>query len=89
MGGQALPTHPSCYFFPLDRLLLVVYVDDLMLNGPADLRERFWAALAKEVSLEAPEDLDRFLGRHHYFTACRRLDYDLRESFESTIEDKC
>ena len=88
MGGQGLPAHPSCYFFPSDRLLLIVYVDDLMLSGPAEHHQAFWAALAREVSLEAPEDLDQFLGRHHYFTACRRLDYDLREDFESSIEDK-
>ena len=60
---------PLLLLFPTDKLLGVVYVDDLMLSGPADLHEKFWAALAKEVSLEAPEDLDRFLGRHHYFEA--------------------
>ena len=87
-GRSGFTRTPQLLFFPSDRLLLVVYVDDLMLSGPAEHHQAFWTALAREVSLEAPEDLDRFYGRHHYFTACRRLDYDLREEFESTIEEK-
>ena len=86
LGGAAVPSHPSCYFFSKTRLLLVVYVDDLLLSGPADEHERFWKSLRAEVDTEAPEDLDRYLGRHHSFEECQRLPYNLLEAFKSPVE---
>ena len=86
LGGEAVPSHPSCFFFSRVRLLLVVYVDDLLLSGPDQEHEGFWEALRAEVDTEAPEDLDRYLGRHHLFETCRRLPHNLVEAFKSPIE---
>ena len=68
-GGVPVVNHPSSYWFSDGRLLLTVYVDDLMLSGPigpkGDAHELFWERLSAEISIEEPEELSRFLGRAH------------------------
>ena len=76
LGGQPIKNHPSCFWFPDPlRLFLIVYVDDLLLSGPAEHHEKFWEKLRGEVNLDPPEDLDRYLGRHHHMEPMERLDY--------------
>ena len=71
LGGKPVEGHPSSYWFPDSRLLLTVYVDDLLLSGPVrssatkDVHGDFWAQLSEKISIEEPEPLDRFLGRSH------------------------
>ena len=70
-GGKLVPTHPSTFWFPDQRLLLTVYVDDLLLSGPVAQHSRFWQRLRngpKAIKLDDPEPLDRFLGRSHTIT---------------------
>ena len=64
-GGKAIESHPSSYWFEKLKLLLTVYVDDLMLSGPKGNHKVFWAELSKRVDLDEPEALNRFLGRTH------------------------
>ena len=59
--------HPSSYFMTDTRLMLTVYVDDLVLSGPADKHEDFWGKLRTLVDVEDVTPLERFLGRHHEF----------------------
>ena len=66
-------------------MLLIIYVDDLLLAGPADQHEKFWTTLSKQVNPDPYEDLDRYLGRHHSLTPCDKLDYNLKERFESPV----
>ena len=35
IGGLPMFGHPSCFWFEAQRMLLTVYVDDLLLSGPA------------------------------------------------------
>ena len=65
MGGVAVPGHPSSFWFEVEKLLLTVYVDDLLLSGPSHAHKSFWAELQKSIAIEDPEPLDRFLGREH------------------------
>ena len=65
--------------------MLIVYVDDLLLSGPSELHAGFWKDLAEDVNLDPPEDIDRYLGRHHTYVPCERTDCDLFEFFESPI----
>ena len=61
--------HTSSFFMPKLRLLLTVYVDDLLLSGPAETHEKFWKMITDKnvgnIRVEDPEPLDRFLGRKH------------------------
>ena len=66
IGGEAIEGHPSSFWFPDSRLMLSVYVDDLLLSGPEKAHDAFWKRLAAAgIRLDAPEPLDRFLGRNH------------------------
>ena len=47
---------------------MVVYVDDLIMSGPATTQMPVWERLRTKVKTEEPEVLDRFLGRTHVFT---------------------
>ena len=86
LGGVVVPNHPSCFWFGDLRLFLIIYVDDLLLAGPTSSHAPFWEKLGKQVNLDPFENLDRYLGRHHSFEPCSRLDVNLLEHFTSPIE---
>jgi len=68
IGGVAIPEHPSNFFFAKERLLLTIYVDDLLLSGPAENHDKLWRKLREgpnPIALDDPEPLDRFLGRNN------------------------
>ena len=83
-----MPSHPSFFFFEGTGLLLVVYVDDLLRAGPTQHYANFWRTLRAQVDIEEPEDLDRYLGRHHTFEECSRLSEGciLLEIFQSPVD---
>ena len=64
-GGVAVENHPSTFWFSELKLLLTVYVDDLLLSGPEANHAKLWGQLRQKVDIEDPEPLDRFLGRSH------------------------
>jgi len=66
IGGEPIPTHPSSFWFDKTKMLLTVYVDDLLLSGPDAGHAPTWAALrGAGIALEDAEELYRFLGRTH------------------------
>ena len=65
-GGTEVFGHPSSFWFEGPRMLLTVYVDDLLLSGPSKNHEKIWQGLRdQKIDLDPPEVLDRFLGRTH------------------------
>ena len=70
LGGQSIWNFPSTFWFPKERLLLTVHVDDLLLSGPVAHHTPFWEKLQRgsiPIRIDPPERLDRFLGRKHHF----------------------
>ena len=65
VGGEKVSGHNSTFWFPRERQLLTVYVDDLLLSGPAASQLAVWKRLRGHVDTEDPEPVDRFLGRTH------------------------
>ena len=61
--------------------MLTVYVDDLLLGGPADAHDNFWRRLQERVSLDPPEAVSRFLRRYHDFDKVYAPACDIREYF--------
>ena len=51
---RTLMEHPSSFWFLKLGLLLTVYVDDLLLSGPAGQREAFWSLFGKKIDIEPP-----------------------------------
>jgi len=84
IGGKPVPDHPSSFFFPDSKLLLTVYVDDLLLSGPEKEHDKLWKLLSTKVNLDEPEPLGRFLGRHHDCTKSKN-----GGSIEFNMEDYC
>ena len=54
-----------------------------MLSGPAAAHDAFWSELVKDVLIDPPEPLERFLGRNHIFSECTATDDDITESFKT------
>ena len=81
LGGEPMRSHPSTFWFPTERLMLTVYVDDLLLGGPADAHDNFWRRLQERVSLDPPEAVSRFLRRYHDFDKVYAPACDIREYF--------
>ena len=68
LGGVPMEDHPSSYWFAESKLLLTVYVDDLLLSGPVANHSKFWEQLqAAKIDIGEPEELDRYLGRDHKY----------------------
>ena len=66
IGGEKVPDHPSSFWFNRAKLLMTVYVDDILLAGPKGSHDQVWSSLRKEgIKIEDPENLSRFLGRTH------------------------
>jgi hypothetical protein len=66
IGGRTVPGHPSSFWWPDTKMLMTVYVDDLLLAGPSDGHKAIWDALsAHPIAIDPPEPLSRFLGRTH------------------------
>jgi hypothetical protein len=89
LGGKPVNNHPSSYFFKESGLLLTVYVDDLLLSGPADAHAAFWAALRPKVDLEEVTSLERFLGRGHdevNVDGKRALAFNVQEYAQSSVD---
>ena len=65
LGGKPVPNHPSSFWFREQKLLLTVYVDDLLLSGPSESHADLWKCLETKIDIEPPEPLTRLLGRSH------------------------
>ena len=86
LGAVRVPSNPSCFFFKSTKLLLTIYVDDLLLSGPKDAHAPFWAKLEEEVNIDPWEKLDRFIGRHHKIVDCEGPGFDITEAFVSPVD---
>ena len=65
LGGRHVDNQQSTYWFEDQRLLLSLYVDDIVLSGPSDKHAQFWDLLQKHLEIEEPSPVDRVLGRKH------------------------
>ena len=54
-----------------------------MLSGLAAAHDAFWSELMKDVLIDPPEPLERFLRRNHIFSECTAPDDDIIESFKT------
>ena len=67
-GGDPIANHPSSYWFKDLKLLMSVYMDDLLVSGPKGNHKLLWEKLRfgeHPITLDDPEPLGRFLGRAH------------------------
>ena len=86
LGGKPVPNHPSSFFFDDTALLLTIYVDDLLLSGPADKHSQFWDKLGQLIRIETPEPLGRFLGREHDEVDSSTLEFNMEDFCVDVVE---
>ena len=67
-------------------MLLTVYVDDLLLGGPADKHGEFCRRLQERIKLDPLEPVKRFLGRYHDFEKVRAPDIGIRAHFDPQVK---
>ena len=65
VGFVPVPNWPSCFFCHKTKCLLIVYVDDFHLSGPAAHHEAVWKRIGSVIDIDEPSPFDRFLGCHH------------------------
>ena len=61
-GFLAVPDWRSVYWHPELKLLLIVYVDDFKMSGPADKISAGWKKLRKGLVIDDPTPAGKFLG---------------------------
>lgn len=88
MGGTHLPNFQSSYWFSDSRMLLTLYVDDMVLSGPCENHKAFWEQLSKHLEFEEPSSVDRILGRKQEFFQDDSGSY-VAMSMEDFLESSC
>ena len=64
-GFEEIDVWRSCYVHRELQLLLVVYVDDFKMAGPASNLAEGWRIVRRHVKTETPTALDKYLGCQH------------------------
>eukprot|EP00435_Cladocopium_sp_Y103_P060485 s1600_g22.t1 len=88
MGGTHLSNFQSSYWFSDSKMLLTLYVDDMVLSGPSENRSAFWEQLSKHLEFEEPSSVDRILGRKQEFFQDDSGSY-VAMSMEDFLESAC
>ena len=65
MGGIEFPNMPSIWRFESSRMIMSVYVDDLILGGNKSSHSSFRKELQKYINLDPFTEFGRVLGRGH------------------------
>ena len=88
------PWH-SCFWHPVHKLFLVVYVDDFKLSGPTGNIAIGWELILRGISAEEPHPLDHYLGcKHEQPTrvlpdtgaTVRVMEYNMEDFLKSCVE---
>ena len=89
LGGKESSTFPSSFWFERDKLLLTLYVDDMMLSGPSAAHSPFWDKVKRKLNIEEPADVSRVLGRDHKVQRSSTetvIDYDMTDFAKSACD---
>ena len=85
----SVEAHPTTYWIPKEKLLLTVYVDDLLLVGPKAAHAAFWDKLRDMVEIEEVAPITRILGRHHEVSRSEsggEVIYDMSDYTKQSVE---
>ena len=94
IGFKPIPEWRSCFWHADKRCLLVVYVDDFKLAGPAENIAPMWEAIRRGVKIGDPEDVGLYLGCKHILRSATLIEggapvtvmeYDMQEFLTSCV----
>jgi hypothetical protein len=84
----------SCYWHEQLRLMLIVYVDDFKMAGPAENLAKGWELIRRGIVLDPPEELGLYLGCRHFIregslvsdrSPVRFLEYDMSDFLSGCV----
>jgi hypothetical protein len=89
-GYKDVPDWPGVFFHDALKLLLIVYVDDFKLAGPAKNMDKGWGLIRKDILMGEPEPAGKYSGCMHFFEditidgpkgprSARRVVYDMED----------
>ena len=76
-GFQRIPEWQSCFYHPIHRTFLVIYVDDFLMSGPQAGLNACWKAIRcatanhPGIDMENPKTVSRYLGCDHMFCTAK------------------
>ena len=101
-GWRPIANWRSCYWHAACETLLVVYVDDFKMSGPARHKAKLWADITGDpdhperggIYMGTPEQQKRFLGCDHTITNhvvadgtnARRMEYNMEPFFRGRLQ---
>ena len=95
-GFKRITDWDSLYYHKEHRCVLMVYVDDFKLSGPADKLPGIWEQIGKKIDLDEPKGVDRCLGCKHIVTdgfrnggKVREIHWDMREFLSTCVDAYC
>ena len=89
LGGKESSSFPSNFWFENRKLLLTLYVDDLVLSGPSSEHPKFWNEIRQFLNIEDPAPVDRVLGRRHVITRNgnkTKVQYDTSDFAQTCVD---
>ena len=63
--AKHIDTFQSNFWIPKYKLLLSLYVDDVVVSGPSSQHKLFWDEMQRHLELDEPAEVSRILGREH------------------------
>ena len=89
MGAKHIDSFPSNFWIPKYKLLLTLYVDDIIVSGEATNHGPFWEELQRYLELDPPCDVERVLGREHHIVRTQsttKCSFQMREFIDNSCE---
>jgi hypothetical protein len=90
-GFERIEDWQSCYFHPVHKTFLVIYVDDFKMSGPTEGLRKSWELIRARIKTDTPADISvsKYLGCEYKcfeIDGVRFLEYDMESSLLKCIE---
>ena len=91
VGFERINDWQSCYFHPVHRTFLVIYVHDFKMSGPSEGLRKSWELIRSRIKTDVPTDISisKYLGCEHKsceIDGVRFLEYDMESSLVKCVE---
>ena len=93
IGFEPVFNWPSVFFHKARDLLLMVYVDDFKMSGPAGQMAKTWTEMSSRIQMDDPGAVTKCLGCHHHVrqgvvkgVAVQTIEYDMGDFMLSCAE---
>ena len=93
IGFVSVPDWRSTYWHAELKLLLMVYVDDFKMSGPASNMAKGWELIRRSIKTDDPQPVNKCLGCEHIVrhvnvggASVQEIEYNMRPFLEQCVE---